>query len=371
MRSPLKLLFGFGIIASIILTGCNNNEQSTVAPVEEPVIEYVDPQIKEDIMKEVQEKVEPEFSYVYPLTGLGTNNEINNRIFAVMVNNHPKARPQSGLHKADIVYEILAEGFITRYLAVFQSELPDVVGPVRSARDYYIYLSKGLGAIYVAYGGSPEAFDLLQSREITDYIGGIVRKGYADDPFFYRANFRKAPHNVYITKENLLKGAETRNYSITQVVKPFRFLSEEEIELLNGEVGKEVRIVYSNSYSTSFKYVEDSEMYQRYTNGEKSLDRETEKPIMVDNIIIIEAPHRVVDNAGRRDINLQGNGRGLLFQKGIVQQIKWENVEGRITPFINGQEVGLVPGRTWVNVVPTSPGLEKMISFSNQQGVRE
>ena len=74
-----------------------------------------------------------------------------------MVNNHPKARPQSGLHKADIVYEILAEGDVTRFLPYFQSEKPENIGPVRSARDYYIDLAKGLNALYIAHGYSPEA----------------------------------------------------------------------------------------------------------------------------------------------------------------------------------------------------------------------
>ncbi len=84
------------------------------------------------------------------------------RAVAVMINNHPKARPQSGLNKADIVYEILAEGDITRFLAVFQSEKPANIGPIRSARDYYIELAKGFNALYIAHGYSPEAKKMLE-----------------------------------------------------------------------------------------------------------------------------------------------------------------------------------------------------------------
>ncbi|WP_458414927.1 DUF3048 domain-containing protein [Schinkia sp. CFF1] len=358
MRNSIKVLSTVGIIASILLTGCSSKETSGT-PDGQPAIHYIDPEQRSDILK----KSDIPFSNFYPLTGVGTYNEVNQRAFAVMINNHPKARPQSGLQDADIVYELLAEGSITRFLAVFQSELPDVVGPVRSARDYYIYLSKGLGAIYVAYGGSPEAFDLLQYREITDYIGGIVRKGYADDQFFYRAKFRNAPHNVYTTKENLIKGAEKRHYSLTQNVKPFTFLSEKEIKSMNGAEAKEVEVKYFNSYKVRYRYDDKLSKYERYVNGDQSKDRETETPIVVDNILIIEAPHHVIDSAGRRDIELDGGGRGYLIQRGIVQDIEWKNNGGRIIPYLNGNEAGLVPGKTWVNVIPTQPGLEKTISF--------
>lgn len=361
MKNPMKLICTVATIATIFVTGCSKSTSGT--PVEQPAIEYVDPQLRGEILK----KSNIPFSGFYPLTGIGSYNEVNQRAFAVMVNNHPKARPQSGLHKADIVYEILAEGAVTRFLAVFQSELPEVVGPVRSARDYYIHLSKGLGAIYVNYGGSPEAFDLLQHREITDYIGGIVRKGYADDQFFYRADFRSAPHNVYTTAENLIEGAKKRNFSLTQEIETFSFLSNSEMNAVMGEEATEVAITYSNSYKTSFIYDENSAKYQRFVNGKQYKDRETETPITVDNILIIEAPHSVVDSAGRRDIDLEGRGKGYLIQLGVWQEIEWENVNGRITPYIDGKEAGLVPGKTWVNVIPTSPGLEKMTSFKIEQ----
>lgn len=357
MKNPIKMICILVIIVSLFATGCSKSIRTSDAPADQLGL---DPQQRGEILK----KKDIPFSNYYPLTGLGTYNEVNQRIFAVMINNHPKARPQSGLHNADIVYEILAEGSITRFLAVFQSQLPKVVGPVRSARDYYIYLSKGLGAIYVAYGGSPEAFDLLQRREITNYIGGIVRKGYADDQFFYRADFRSAPHNVYTTDERLIKGAEKRNFALTQDIVPFSFLTEKEVKSLSGEQATEVSIKYSNSYITSFIYDNKSSKYQRYVNGKIYKDRETEIPIMVENILIIEAPHNVVDNAGRRDINLDGSGRGYLVQMGIVREIEWKNDDGRIVPYLDGREAGLVPGKTWVNVIPTRPGLEKTISFN-------
>ncbi|NSL53021.1 DUF3048 domain-containing protein [Calidifontibacillus erzurumensis] len=356
MKNPIKMI-AVGTLSALLLSGCNFGTKNAI---EQPAINYLEPDKRLEILK----KQDIPFTNYFPFTGLGAYGDVNQRPFAVMVNNHPSARPQSGLYKADLVYEILAEGSITRFLAVYQSELPDVVGPIRSARDYYIYLSKGLEAIYVAYGGSPEAFDLLQHKEIIDYIGGIVRKGYADDQFFYRSDSRKAPHNVYTTKENLIKGAEKRNFSLTQDVEPLSFLSEEEMVNIDGQQAEEVQITYSKSYETSFVYDEDAKNYVRYVNGTKSMDRETKTPISVENILIIEAPHRVVDSTGRRDIDFVGGGKGYLIHMGILQEIEWKNKDGRIIPFdYSGQEARLVPGKTWINVIPTKPGLEKSVSY--------
>lgn len=356
MKNPFKSVLIAAIISSFIVTGCSITSSK---PVDQPAIEYVDPEIRGDILK----KSDIPFSNFSPLTGVGTYGEVDQRIFAVMVNNHPKARPQSGLHKADLVYEILAEGSITRFLAIFQSELPDVVGPVRSARDYYISLSKDLGAIYVAYGGSPEAFEMLRDRNITDYIGGILRRGYADDQFFYRVKFRSAPHNVYITNENLVKGAETRHFSLTQRLQSLSFLSEEEMKESSGYEAKEIQVTYSNSYQPSYIFDGNSNTYTRYVNGQKDTDLDTKTPIEVSNILIIEAPHKVIDNEGRREINFNNGGKGYLFQLGTVQEIEWKKENGLFIPYIDGNKAKFVPGKTWVNVVPTRPGLETMISF--------
>ncbi|WP_017754515.1 DUF3048 domain-containing protein [Calidifontibacillus oryziterrae] len=357
MKKTIKMVLVLGITALLIsLIGCSSEKQVN-APIEQPEIQYIeDSESEETFFKQ-------NYSNIYPLTGIGTNEQINQRIFAVMVNNHSTARPQSGLHKADIVFEILSEWEITRYLALYQSELPDVVGPVRSARDYFIHLSNGYGSIYVAYGGSPEAFLLLRDMEMMDYIGGILRTGYADDEFFYRVNFRKAPHNVYTTKEELIRGADRRNYSLTQNVEPYLFMTENEIPKISGKPAKDIMINYGPYYNTSFKFDEKSKKYQRFTNDEQSKDRETDTPIEVNNVLIIEAPHKVIDNEGRRDIQLDGSGRGYIIQHGIVRDIIWENNDGRIIPYINGEVVALSPGKTWINVIPDSPGLEKMISF--------
>lgn len=337
------------------------NVENKDIKVEEVIVE-----VEED--KEEVKVQEPTYTNSYPLSGIGTNEEITQRPFAVMINNHPKARPQTGLNEADIVYEVLAEGYITRFLAIYQSEFPKVLGPIRSARDYYINLSKGYDSIYVAYGGSPEALKMLDDG-VTDFINGIKlingKQSFEDDHFYFRSKIRKAPHNVYITSGNLVKGAKAHQYKINQEVKPIPFLTKEQIEVIQGEAATEFRITYSDTYHSSVRYLynEAKEKYLRFNGEKQTVDFETEQPLMLDNILIIETPHKVIDNAGRRNINLQKGGKGYLMQKGVYQEIEWKNIDGRILPFKEGQAVPFVPGKTWINIVPTYPGLDEAVSF--------
>ena len=304
---------------------------------------------------------QPKDPYTFPLTGKGSTKSTAGRAVAVMVNNHPEARPQSGLNKADIVYELLAEGDITRFLAVFQSEKPGNIGPVRSARAYYLELAKGLNALYIAHGYSPEAKEMLDNGYV-DHLNGMVYDG----TLFKRASFRKAPHNSYITYENVLKGAQLKKYSMTESPPAFSFLTEEESKNITGDTATSALITYSSNKMFDCMYQYDSELgrYKRFSGGEQTVDLETKEPILLDNIFIVEAVHQVIDSGGHRKINLQSGGKGYLLQKGKANQVEWKNVNNRIVPFKDGKEVPFVQGKTWVNVIPTTPGLLKSVSFS-------
>jgi hypothetical protein len=304
---------------------------------------------------------QPKDPYTFPLTGKGSKTTTDGRALAVMINNHPDARPQSGLYKADIVYELLAEGDITRFLAVFQSEKPENIGPVRSARAYYLELAKGLNALYIAHGYSPEAKEMLDQG----YIDNLNGMDY-DGTLFKRASFRKAPHNSYITFENVLKGAQLKKYSMTESPPAFSFLTEEKSKKITGDTAASVRVTYSSNNMFDCLYQYDSELgrYKRFSGGEQTVDLETKDPILLDNIFIVEAVHQVIDSDGHRHINLQSGGKGYLLQKGKVNQVEWKNVNNRIVPYKDGKEVPFVQGKTWVNVIPTTPGLLKSVSFN-------
>lgn len=346
----VKVLYSIGISLMLLTAACSNKE--TVKQQDDHEPKQVDP----------IEKEEPKFEHAYPLTGIETNEEVSSRPFAVMVNNHPQARPQSGLHMADVVYEVLAEGDVTRFLAVFQSEKPEIIGPVRSARDYYIELSKGFDALYVAHGWSPEAQEILNSGKI-DNINGMVYDG----TLFWRADHNVAPHNSYISFENIVEGAEKQGYSMEDEVTSFSFLAEDEINNIEGATAEHVRVSYSSrdTFAAVYDYNAELGKYERYSGGNQTVDRESNSPVLLDNVLIVEMSHRFIDDYGRRAIDVTSGGRGYLLQKGKSQEVEWQNVEGRIVPFVNGSEIGLVPGKTWINIIPTSPGIDGSVSFGN------
>jgi hypothetical protein len=348
MKWKLSLSILLIISSLFILGACTSKEKVTQEePKEEP---------KEVVKEEDPQPEEPEFKYVYPLTGIPTNEEIDHRPITVMINNLKPARPQSGLHKADIVYELLVEGRITRFLAVFQSQMPEKIGPVRSSRPYYIELSQGLNALYIAHGYSSEAKAILDSGVI-DHLNGMRYDG----SLFKRDNSRVAPHNSYISYEHILKGAKENNFEMTKEVTPLPFLTEEEVGALTGEPANEIKVVYGKYYA-SFEYNAANKSYLRYSDGEQSIDRETETPIEVKNILIIETSHWIIGDK-KRGIDLESGGKALLIQNGVVQEVNWKNEKGLIVPYLEGKKVAFVPGQTWVNVVPTDEGLNKAVTI--------
>lgn len=335
MLYVLKKWIVVAVAAFVFTAGCSQ---------EKNVVEDQPKKQVEDIVKDEQVP-----TFQYPLTGVKTEEEPSTRAVAVVVNNHPKARPQSGLHQADLVYEVLAEGNVTRFLAIFESEQPKNIGPVRSARDYYLDLAKGYDSLFIAHGYSPEAKKMLD-RGYIDHLNGIQYDG----SLFKRADFRQAPHNSYITFDNIEKGAENSGYSLTQKPEGLRFYTEEQLEQLSGEEVQKAQISYGTStFDVYYEYDTEANKYHRYSNGVDTIDLESKETVLLDNILIVEMDHQVVDSAGRKEINLTSGGSGYLLQKGIRSDVTWKNVDGRILPYINGEEAQLVPGKTWINIVPS------------------
>lgn len=337
----MKWMIGFIVLILIVgLAACRSNEDG-------------DPKSKTEKPNQAKQQPKDEKSAdIYPLTGKPADHPVDNRPIAVMINNHRDARPQSGVYKADVVYEALAEGSITRFLAVYQSKQPQIIGPVRSARPYFVKLSNAFDAIYVSHGWSPQAKKLIKKTH-TDNLNGL----FYDGTLFHRVGFRKAPHNSYIPYTNIIKGAKENKFKLKADIKPLPFLNKKKVDNLSGKTANEVNINYLDKYSVRFVYQPEKGEYLRYSDGKKSYDRETKAPITVSNVFIIAAPHRAIDKYPRRGIDLKDGGKAVLVQKGVVQKLRWKNVNGRILPVKDGKIVGFVPGKTWVNIIPSDPGL--------------
>lgn len=330
----MKKIITFFILVALILIGCSNDDT---------------------------QDGEKNDSTPSPLTGIVTDNAVDQSPVSVMVNNHSDARPQSGLSQADIVFEILAEGNITRFLAIYQSDFPDVVGPVRSAREYYFDLAEGYDALYVYHGAAKFVNAMINEQDI-EYINGALHDD--DGIVFKRESFRKAPHNSYFQFDSIDDLALDKGYDMTVDIEPLPFIeTDAEIE---GEVANQVQVSYGENAEVTYDYDEANENYLRSSDGEPTVELDTEEQITAENVFIIEADHEVIDEEGRREINLESGGKALLIQKGNVQDVDWKSENGRIIPTSDGEEIGFVPGQTWINVVPTSPGLEQSVNTSSQ-----
>ncbi|HWJ76795.1 MAG TPA: DUF3048 C-terminal domain-containing protein, partial [Niallia sp.] len=182
---------------------------------------------------------------------------------------------------------------------------------------------------------------------------------------FKRSSERVAPHNSYISFANIEKGAKQKNYSMNNAPKKLLFLANNEIEAIEGDEISSISIHYGSNptFNSTFVYEKDIQKYIRISDGTQTVDEENNNPIAVDNVFIVEASHKVIDSKGRRSIDLASGGKAYLFQKGKWKEVTWENVNGRLLPFANGEQVGLVPGKTWINIIPSNPGLNEDISL--------
>jgi hypothetical protein len=293
---------------------------------------------------------------IAPLTGLPVETEVKDRVVMVMVNNHSKARPQSGLDQADMVYEMLEEGLITRFMAFYQSHSPKVVGPVRSIRPYNIEIGQGFDAIMSHAGGSVTALSMLRSGGYAD-----MDEIYTYPKAYWRDKSRKAPHNLYTSIEKLRKGAADKGYMLGGEVPVFKF--RQESDTVQGEPGTKITIRYSKRNTAGYEYDPATKQYKRLTGGKPHLDKETGKQLTATNVLVIAAAHRTLDKEGRLEIDTTGPGEGYLFQRGQALKITWERRDGAIRAYQNDQEVPLYPGTTWVNVIPTTPSIAAHFKF--------
>lgn len=347
-----KRVFAVALCSLALVAGCSKADE-VVDEVEK--VEATE----EETIDEVEEL---ELPFVTSFTGERVAEEIPTRPILATINNHPQARPQSGLAQADIVYEMLAEGDVTRLLALFQSEVPESIGPVRSARSYFIDIAKGFDAFYIAHGYSPEAKSMLE-RRVVDNINGM----HYDGTFFKRSSERKAPHNSYISGENVAAGAEKVGASLLYQKKVSYPFYDKQDNVKIGVKAKQVTIKYSNqgSFNSNYSYDEQTNRYTRYSANVETKDHATGESVSLSNVLFFEMPHQIIDNVGRRDIDITKGGSAYVFQSGMMREIKWKNADGLLIAVEeDGSEVLLVPGKTWVHFVPTKPGLASSVTYS-------
>lgn len=290
-----------------------------------------------------------------PLDGVQVaKGSLPDRPLAIMVENSPEARPQSGLQQADLVFEMLTEGGITRFMAVYLHGSPDLVGPVRSARPYFIDRALELDAMYAHVGGSNQAYADIKKLGVADLdeIPGT--------PGFWRTKDRKAPHNVYTSVAKLRDSGKKLGYNKKAEVVPFRF--GEELLPGNWQKVSEVTVTYpwsADKYTVTYRWNEKTGLFERFMQGQPHTDRETGEQLTAKNLIIQWARTEILPDKDRHlNIHLVEENRAQYFVDGQYLDGFWlkPSRQEKTTYYDGGgpnrQEMIFRPGPVWILVVP-------------------
>lgn len=361
------------VLLLLIAAGCGAVDKEGGQDVEQQGAEQPEP------IQEPEPEPEPDPGFAAPLTGVRMDDEAKARPVAVMINNLAPARPQSGLPHADVVWEVLAEGGITRLVAIFQSDesYTGAIGPIRSIRPYLIELAESYRSVIVHAGASPDAYGILR-RQNKEHLDEITNAG----AYFVRDKSRKAPHNLYSDLENLRAGAEKRGYAADVDIPAFQFLDDDAgaASAVSGAAGAagapggagaagapadEIDIRFSlKSYIVTYKYQADERNYVRFINGDPHTDLVSGDQLSTANIVVLGASHKVLDNEGRLAVDLQSGGPAMLFRFGEVIECTWERAaDGVIRLMKNGSELPFARGKIYYHIVPDPDSVEDHVTI--------
>lgn len=343
----------------VSLAGCGEKEEPAVPAAEPETIEEPEP------VPEPEPQPEPEV-YVpagtNPLTGLPIEPEYeSNRPVAVMFNNLKAAQPQLGISQADIIYEVPAEGGITRMLGVFQSlEGVGTLGSIRSSRPYYLELALGHDALYVHAGGSPEAYQDIPAWDV-DNMDGV--NGGSDAQIFWRdAERRKTmdyEHTLVTSGEKIQAYVEAHfrtdhkeGYTYTQAFA-------EDGTPAGGEAAEQISVKFSNYKTGTFAYDAAAGAYLASQYGGPYTDGGTGAQVSATNVLVLKTTTKVLDSVGRLSVNLIG-GEGTYFCGGKAVPIQWSKAD-RNSQFVykltDGTLLTLGKGTSYVCIIDAKNGV--------------
>lgn len=266
-------------------------------------------------------------------------------VTGVIIENSPDARPQAGLKDAGVVIEAIAEGGITRFLAIFQDTKPDYVGPIRSVRPYFLQWIQGFDAAIAHSGGSPEALSMIRA-------GGIKDLDHAYNAATYqRVSGRYAPHNVYTSLDKLLSLSASKGFGPSSFT-PFGRKTEAPLPV---PTAKTIDFAISSAlYNVHYDYDATSNSYLRSEGGRSHTDDKSGQQIKPKVVIAMVVPKGIAADRVHTTYNVVGSGTAYFYQDGHVTQGNWSkaSVKENLT-FTDGAGAPLTlnAGQTWISIV--------------------
>lgn len=287
----------------------------------------------------------------------------NSRAIAVMINNNHQAWPHAGLDKSYINYEIIAEGGITRIMALYKDQKDvEKIGSVRSSRPYFLDYVLENDAIYIHWGGSNDAYNDISSLGI-DHIDGM---DYEGKYFFRDKSLDKAYEHTGFTKMSMINdGIKNLNIKTTTNKKNLLNYSVDEINFNDKEnaiKADEVVIPYSSYHTTSYKYDETNKVYLRYMADTPHVDSITNNQYTAKNIITYKLENYSYDSYGRQKLENIGSGEGYYITNGYAVPITWKKdtraSQTRYYYANTEEEIKLNDGNTWIQIEPDNKYLD-------------
>lgn len=286
------------------------------------------------------------------LTGLPVDAATNQQqVIGAMIENSTDARPQSGLDKAGVIFEAIAEGGITRFLALYQDSTTDYLGPVRSARPYYVQWCQGFDCGYAHVGGSPEALQNIKDWNIKDlnqFYGGS---------YFQRISSRKAPHNVYTSTSQLAAFASSKGYHSSTYTGFARLSKEPKIDSAKVTLHA-INIDYpGTAFDVHYDYDAASNSFKRSEGGAPHLvvDANATSVQLAPKVVIAMAVGRTLQSDNKHNTyNVVGSGEAVVFQNGVATHGSWSKASGAAQIEFkddSGKILALTPGQTWISAV--------------------
>jgi len=354
-----------GAIAAIFIF---DNSTSEDIPIPEPddVIQMPEPEAPPEETPEPEPEAtpepEPEYDSFSPLTGLPMEESKTwNRPLAVIINNIPESLPMNGVSEADIIYEVLVEGGITRMLALYQDiTRVEKVGSIRSARHYTVEIANSYDAILASAGGSPQAFAMVKQLGIPhlNEVEGPHREIFFRDRNRVPGHRFESLHSVVLTGERVAEWLPQYN---------FRLLHEEDHDQMltfvddgtprGGSAALEVSVRFSSGNISAFTYKpEDSVYYMREFNRDFIDANDNSSPGFT-NILILKTSVSPIrgDASGRLNVETTGTGVGYFVCGGKYIEIDWARAN-RESPFMyshkDGSSLELGVGRTYICIIP-------------------
>lgn len=291
-------------------------------------------------------------SFYRTIDGAVSTEDYHAATVAVMIENHPDARPQAGLADAPLVIEAPVEGTITRFIAFFDVDdefTLDAIGPVRSVRPYYLDWALGYDAVLMHVGGAPAALERIRNGEVNSV------DEFFNARYYRRSDDRSAPHNVYTDSSRIMNMLDDRDIPASEY-DSWKYKDDM-------PVGDPVVSIAYDAYLPDFdvEYLYDGERnrYVRYQADRKHVDADG-TVITPRNIIFIETDVDVIDNVGRRKIKTLGEGSMIVARDGEVIEGTWfkDDLKSRMRFYdADGNEVEFNRGASWIHVVPSFAAL--------------